>query len=426
MKQLYLVIFVVAMLLISACGSKKSPTGGPEDTEKPGLLSSLPAEYGDISSGVIEIDFSKAMDKSSLNNSVFFYPPITNRHISMTRATMRIEIREKLLKATYYYVSLSNRLKDLRGNELDRPYTLIFKSGNPVSASLSGLINYERDEDRSAKIKVSVFSADSLLVMMDELSGSSYQLPVLNPAEYRLRAYIDKNLNGRYDTSVEPFFEDIATVDERSSMDLEMVYEDTTLAQIKRIRQISPHELEIELSEEISSFEYIEVTEKDTDRELTVIRRYLAGNMIHVLTSKPDSTDYRVQVRNLKDMKGNITPVSAISFIPKEFSDTVPPRVLAISPRNGATVNDLQPRIELIFSEIILPKDLHAKLIASDSKQEVALTIESINGRKLSLTPETELTNYRSYHLVVEEKTQDYSGNKMESKWESQFLPIKR
>ncbi|MFA7049297.1 MAG: Ig-like domain-containing protein, partial [Bacteroidales bacterium] len=81
MKRLYLALFLILMMLLCACGSKKNPTGGPEDTEKPSILSSVPAEYGDISSGIIEIDFSKAMDKSSLSNSVFFYPPIANRRI---------------------------------------------------------------------------------------------------------------------------------------------------------------------------------------------------------------------------------------------------------------------------------------------------------------------------------------------------------
>ena len=426
MKRLYLALFLILMMLLCACGSKKNPTGGPEDTEKPSILSSVPAEYGDISSGIIEIDFSKAMDKSSLSNSVFFYPPIANRRINISRATMRIEIREKLQPDTYYYISLSNRLKDLRGNELDKAQTLVFKSGNPKTASLSGLINYEREEDNSARIKVSVFSADSLLVMMDELGGSSYQLSALAPAEYRLRAYIDKNLNGRYDTSIEPFFEELAKVDTRSSMDIEMAYEDTTLAQIRRVNQVSPHEIEIELSEEIDKFDFVEFLKEDSDEELTVIRRYLTGNIIRVLTSIPDSTSYKVQVRNLKDIKGNISPLSSISFRPKEFIDTLPPRVLTVSPRNGATVNDLRPLIEISFSEIILPENLHVKLIASDSKQEVALAVESINGRMLGLRPENDLVNYRSYQLVILEDTQDYSGNKMETGWETVFLPIKR
>ena len=422
--QISLLLFVI--MLLFACGSKKSPTGGPEDTEKPSILSSMPAEYGDISSGIIEIDFSKAMDKSSLSNSVFFYPPIANRRISISRATMRIEIREKLQPDTYYYISLSNRIKDLRGNELDKAQTLIFKSGEPKAASLSGLIHYEKEEDKNSKIKVSVFSADSLLILMDDLRGSSYNFLALSPASYRLRAYMDKNLNGRYDTSIEPFFEDVVSITERGSMDISMVYEDTTLAQIKRVKQISTHELEIELSEEISKYDYMEILRQDSMEALTVIRQYLEGNILRVLTAKPDSSNYKLRLRNLKDIKGNISPESSISFRPTEFIDTIHPRVVEVSPRNGATVNDLQPLIRITFSEIILPERLKAHLTASDNMQEISLSVESTNGRTLSLRPQQELANYRSYKLVIHEDTQDYNGNGLESKWESVFLPIRR
>ena len=67
---LYLLIIV---FLISGCGNKRSPTGGPQDIDKPVVLESSPAEFGDISSGIIEISFSKPMERATLANSIYIF-----------------------------------------------------------------------------------------------------------------------------------------------------------------------------------------------------------------------------------------------------------------------------------------------------------------------------------------------------------------
>lgn len=121
--------FLLLMVLTTACGSKRNPTGGSVDTEKPALISSYPAELETLSQGILEIDFSKAMDKGSITNAVYIYPPVLDRKITLSKATLRIEINENLKPDTFYYVTLTTRLKDLRGNALDKPYTLTFKSG---------------------------------------------------------------------------------------------------------------------------------------------------------------------------------------------------------------------------------------------------------------------------------------------------------
>ncbi|MCB5259380.1 MAG: Ig-like domain-containing protein [Candidatus Cloacimonetes bacterium] len=426
MRNICLVIVVFCLFMLSGCGSKRNPTGGAEDTEKPSILSTNPAEFGDISSKVIEVDFSKNMDKSTLTNSVYFYPPITNRRIYLSRSTLKIEIREDLQDNSFYYITLSTRIKDLRGNELERPYTLIFKHGNPATASISGLINYEDQADNGAKVKLSVFSADSLLVMMDELQGSSYELLNLTPAEYQLRTYIDKNLNNRYDTTLEPFFEKLCKADNRSTMDISLAYADTSMAQIRQIRHISPQELEVELSEPISNVEYVELLQRDSENSLSILKRHLEGNILRMLIAKPDSSSYDLNMRNLTDLKGNISPMSGLQFNPRVFSDTSAVSLVSILPRNGATVNSLQPTIELVFSEIVTSDNLHVSLIASESKQEIPLAVEANLGRKIILKPRDELVNYRSYKLVLHKETSDYYGNTMAADIESVFLPIKR
>ncbi len=411
---------------LAACGSKRGPTGGEADTQKPTVISSSPLEMGDISGKIIEIDFSKPMDKASITNSIYIYPPVSGRRISLSRATLKIELEDELLPNTNYFITLSTRLKDLRGNSLDKAHTLVFSSGKAQNAHLAGLIEYEYPLDKGTAIKLSLFSADSLLVMMDEVSGDSYELPNLNPANYTLRAYIDKDLNGRYDLVNEPFFEESVSVSGRSNLNMTMTYVDTTLAQIRGVKQISPHELEITLSKAITKFATLEIFTESSEDRVEILHQHLDKNKLFVLTGKLDSTSVTIKMRNLEDFKGNLSAQSSIQFQVQGLSDIAPPQLLATVPRSGATVNDLRPKIELTFSEIMTGNNLKLSLVASDTKKEVACEILNIQGRKVILQPSQELTNYRSYSLTIHKESTDYSGNEMLEDRELIFLPIKR
>lgn len=420
--------FIAILLLLSlwGCGSKRNPTGGEQDLLKPSVLATSPLELGDISSGKIEIDFSKPMDKATLPNAIYFYPPVGKKLISLSRQALSIRIQEELEPDTNYYITLSTRLKDTRGNALDRAHTLVFSSGQAKQAKLSGNIDYEVAADQDLPIQLSLFSADSLLVMMQEVSGSSYELKHLNPASYQLRAYIDKNLNGRYDQSDEPFFEAPFAVEKLASLNLAMVYADTTWAQIRSIKQQSRHELELSLSEKISSYTYLGIKSVDAEAPLEILHQALKGDKLYVLTAAMDSTRYVVQMSNLVDLKGNISPSTALQFSAFSRPDTTPPRLLASTPRSGATVNSLRPNIELHFSEIISSANLSVRLIESDAKREVPILIQTVKGRTIRLSPSKDLANYRSHTLIIAQESQDFSGNKLEQDIEILFLPISR
>jgi len=87
---------MLSAILQFGCGSKRNPTGGPEDTTKPELLASLPAEFADISEGVIELSFSKHLDKSSVTTGLYIYPLIQNKKVVVERNKITIRINEPL------------------------------------------------------------------------------------------------------------------------------------------------------------------------------------------------------------------------------------------------------------------------------------------------------------------------------------------
>lgn len=419
--RIFAMLTILVCITLTACGSKKSPTGGPLDTDKPRILGSSPAEFGDIGSGVIEISFSKDMDRTSLANSVFIYPPVMKKKMTIDGPTLKITIQEKLQDNTNYYVTLSSRLKDLRGNALDMNQTLVFRHGTLNNSKISGSISCEQPGDEGMPLELSLFTMDSLLVLSDRISGSTYSIETLNPQPYKLKAFIDRNLNGKYDLGLDPFFEGSTTAKSAATLDMFLAYADSSKPRIRRVTSISNRELVVTLSEQIKSYKSIDIY---SDYNIAIIHSLLDMDKLNVLCAPLDSIEYTIQLKGVEDMKGNVSELVESKFVSKGRKDSQAPTVSYSNPRNGATVSSLQPTIEVYFSELIPPENIHAKL--TDGRSEIPLKRMPGFGRMYRFQPTKELKNYTSHVFSVLSTTSDISGNKMKRDYELQFLPIKR
>lgn len=407
-----------------ACGSKRNPTGGALDTEKPAVLTTLPAQFGQITDGRIEINFSKYLDKSSITQAIYIYPPVLNKKITVDKSTLRIRINEKLQEDTNYYVTLSTRLKDIRGNALAKNQTLVFAHGKLNDLRITGVIGYEDYSDNVLPVQVTLLSADSLLVLNQTIQGGAYAIEALNPAAYILRAYIDKNQNGRFDLTREPSFEQRAMVSKASNIDISLAYADTTKPVIKSAVAKSRREIELTFSEALANYGSISIQRSDTQAELPILISSLDIDKLILLTAAQDSTKYVVSVSNLKDRKGNLNSLAKTELRASNTDDSEAPTVMSSNPRNGTSVNNLRPVLEIQFSEIIPPESISANLTAADSKQILALDVLPSAGRVYRFQPKQALQNYRSHLLSV--SASDISGNKLKEEFKLQFLPLLR
>ncbi|MDD2331385.1 MAG: Ig-like domain-containing protein [Candidatus Cloacimonetes bacterium] len=416
----------IALLLIAACGSKKSPTGGVVDLEKPVVVASVPEQYGDISKGKIEISFSKPLDKSTLTQGIYIYPPITNKKVTYESNTIQIRILEKLIPDTNYYVTLSTRLKDIRGNTLDKNQTFVFRNGELQDTRLSGKILYEDKQDAGLPVQLNILSADSLLIMSNTTSGNAYILDALNPAEYILRAYVDKDQNGRYDFSKEPYFEGEFSLKRFANLDIKLNYQDSTIAVIRSVRPISSRELEVHLSKEIASYQSLTLTRTNdlVAQSVNIINQ--DKDKLSLITAELDTSRYSLELTELKDSKGNTNSISRLEFAGISKEDQSPPQVLTTVPRNGTSVNDLQPILEIHFSEIIPKENFRYRLSGAGSNEEIPLSILRADHRVYRIKPSQPLQNYRSYTLAILEDTADSAGNKLGKTYELIFLPLYR
>jgi len=421
-RYLSIILSLTLLLFLAACGSKKSPTGGPEDLEKPVILSSVPAQFGQIDQNRIEINFSKPLDKNSVVQAVYIYPPVKNKKVTVDKNSIFIRFNENLLPNTNYFVTVTTLLKDIRGNSLEENQTLIFAHGELQNLRLSGKVSFEEEADQALPLQLRLLSADSLNVLSSVSQGGSYKLESLNPASYLLRAFIDKNRNNRFDPDSEPFHETRLQLDRSQNLDIHLAYSDTTKATIKQVQAVNSREILVHFSKTVTQYNSIKVQRLDTGGELPILISSLEENKLTLLTEEQEPANYRVEIRGIRDRKGNLNAMYKMDFRGSEQKDQQAPKLLSSTPRDGSSVNSLQPELKLQFSEIIPASALSASLRAAETKIEIDYSIEGANSSTYIFKPKQPLQNYRSYILTV--FAADVSGNKDEFKLS--FMPLLR
>jgi len=123
-------------------------------------------------------------------------------------------------------------------------------------------------------------------------------------------------------------------------------------------------------------------------------------------------------------MKMNCSDSLQIFVDGSVVQDSIPPEIISVFPRNGATVDNLKPRIIIQFSEIILEQNFSAKLRALESGEEFQLELIEKNSDRYKLKPVGKLKNYSSYTLSV--NVSDLTGNNSAEDDVITFIPILR
>jgi len=417
-------LIILSILMIIGCGNKRSPTGGPVDTEKPVLSATIPEQFGDISSRRIELTFSKALDKSSLTRGVYFYPPILDKKVHYASNAVTIEIREDLIPDTNYYITLTSAIKDTRGNPLDKNQTIVFRNGKFNDYRISGTFRLEQEADLDLPITIYLLSPDSLMILSRQFTSCAYVIDALNPAQHILRAFIDRNDNHRYDHGSEPYFEGQAPNQPFVTLDVHLAYADTTKPVIRSVQALNDRELQVNLSEPVKSWQEIKVLRLSDRSPLPIQIAYHEKDKIFLFTDPADSTRYVIELFGATDPKDNIQSLTSLQFSAGTKQDRTPPRIIATNPRNGTAVNDLRPIIEFHFSKLIPADRINFALIESDTKRNIPLETVQSNHKVYRFQPIHDLTNQKTYRLTISSDTADFHGNKLEQPFEMSFLPL--
>ena len=413
------------LIFLLSCGHHEKATGGKKDLVRPKVVSIQPDPYTDFSvEKTIEITFSKPIKQNSIFTGLTIFPPILKKKLKWDKNTLVIEIQEELIENQNYYFTFSTKIKGEHDNFLDQEYVYVYANGKYTDHTVSGKIRYEKESDKGKNISATISSADSTFMFRKILKGDTYSIENLDIGKHILTVFIDSNENNRYDREDEAFQKVFLPDKEVVVQDLLLSYEDSTTPEIKLVKIQSNQQILITFSEPIATIGKTEILIDSTTTNLPILQSTHLEEKIHFVTSKMDTLDYLLIIRDVEDLKGNIADSLSKQFSGISFADSLAPEIIFTKPQHGETVTEQKPEIVIEFSELVPEQGISAYLYANEVGSKIDLICKNSNGKRFIFDTKTMLQNYVSYQLKV--NALDWNGNKLIQEKEITFIVIKR
>jgi hypothetical protein len=133
------ILLILGILVqIFSCATVVSPPGGPEDKLPPRISGTTLVPYS-VNQSVnldLTLQFDEWIVQKPPNGAVAISPPILGRlRLKADGDKLRIYSTEPLDSNTTYMLTVTNAIKDLRDNPLEKPFQILFSTG-PVLDSL--------------------------------------------------------------------------------------------------------------------------------------------------------------------------------------------------------------------------------------------------------------------------------------------------
>lgn len=220
-----------------ACATQVAPGGGPEDKLPPRVAAVYPAPMttNHPNELYVKLEFDEWINASIPRSAVSISPPIEKKmKFEVSGRTLELTSRAVLDENTTYTITFAGGIKDLHGNALATPFTVVFSTGSEIdSLTIAGRILVN-----DTLIRKSLFPSVGLFLMGPEREGRKYlekyrdsathkldtlpmlakepplfitradsvgnfKLTGLKPGRYRVIGFVDANGNQRLEPAVE-------------------------------------------------------------------------------------------------------------------------------------------------------------------------------------------------------------------------------
>jgi hypothetical protein len=436
--RLLLILFAAIMLV--SCAGQIPPPGGPVDTVPPEIIRTVPDTNAvHVTTNSIELEFSKYVDRRSLEESIFISPYVGELEFDWSGTSVTVSFGQSLHRNKTYVVNVGTDVKDLRaGNRMARGFTLAFATGDSIDhGEISGRVY----DDKPEGVMIFAYALDGINAdtlnptrtkpeyIMQTGRRGIYTLSHLSYSTYRVIAVRDQYRDLIYDKQVDQYgvcSEDIvltAQHPEAGGVNFMLTAEDTTRPFLTAVRALDRRHLILGFSEPIDSLSFArgQFTVSDTlsGTRIPVAVPYLnpgsPSNAGIVTSVAMDSgVTYRLVVRNVADCAGNTIDTLHASgeFVGSNVPDTLKPR-LAFSVRDSSRgiPPDVPPR--LTFSEPVDTIPIaHAVALTDTGKKRVEAVLQWNSPVELTLVPKAELEFNTWYRIeVVMDSLRDVEGN---------------
>ena len=428
-------------LLLLRCAGQIPPGGGPVDATPPAIVRTSPDSNATrVQTRTIELEFSKYVDRRSLEESIFISPYLGELEFDWSGTEVAIGFSDSLRKNTTYVVNIGTDVTDLRGrNRMANGFTLAFATGDSID---KGFVSGRIFDEKAEGVMIFAYLLQGLnpdtlnpghirpeYIMQTGRDGS-FLLSHLLLGTYRVFAVRDEFRNLVYDKEVDAFGVargDIAlTVAHPKMPDIwfRLSKEDTTRPFLASVTAQDRFRMQVRFSEPIDTLTFSKAlfTVSDTlgKRQVPVRFAYLLrGNeaLAGLVAAAPlDSTMYRLTVANVRDRSGNgIDPThSSFVFEGSNAPDTLKPRFTVAALRDSARGYPLEEPIDINFSEPVNRTSAAAGITLNDSTGKPVEAVHRWYGpTDFGIVPRRSLLSRAWYKIVIRlDSVVDLAGNR--------------
>lgn len=385
-KQIYLyakqlLLLGAAFIYLSSCAIQVAPTGGPVDKIPPRILEVVPPINATLVplDQTVEIAFSEAMDRKSLNRAIFITPnPGERVKYKWKKHKLFIEFLDSLKTNRTYVITLGTDLKDAHGNSLKESYTLAFSTGAELSnGQISGRV-YSKNRVQGVLIWAYILEEgqdpDPTKKSGDYITQTDaqgrFKLTNLSEGIYRIFAIQDKDNNRFFEVGSEELgvpFRDVRltrTQLNASNLNFKITLQDTIGPALVSVSPQDRFHLNLRFDEilhktgiDILTNYRIQVKGSVSGDSLGISLAYLNDldpMQVNLITEpQHPKTEYEIEVNNLMDLSRNIIDINfnKATFLGSALSDTIEPKLLLIAPKDSAQSVILSSTVNFHFSE---------------------------------------------------------------------------
>ena len=238
-----LIVVSYLLLIFQSCARMGSPTGGPEDKEPPTVVAVSP---GADSSGVpvdfspVAVTFSEPVKRQEAQRLVRIFPDPGLRDIGWKGTTLKITPVEPLRQKITYRVVVDKGIHDVHGVISNKTAVSYFSTGERFSpGKVEGLVERGDTAVVEAVIKVRSVEDTSLVFSARADSSGRYEVPYLPLGEFKVLAFMDDNLNAKYDYTREYGADTLVSlIFEPVTVNFKLQIADTTAPQLTSVETI--------------------------------------------------------------------------------------------------------------------------------------------------------------------------------------------
>src|SRR5690606_36666805 len=203
-KLLFLVFFLAALLLISACATVQQPTGGPRYETPPKVLSIVQENLTrNFDQREIQITFDEFVRLRNEFTEISISPDMDEVPVyQIKKKTLVITLPDSLAENTTYSINFGNSIIDFNeGNEL-KNFSYIFSTGPEIdSLSISGNVINALTLEEEPEVTVllihtsqdSIFGKRKANIFTQTDSAGNFALKNLHEGSYRIYGLKETN-----------------------------------------------------------------------------------------------------------------------------------------------------------------------------------------------------------------------------------------